>query len=77
MLQSKLERLWSLPAFKDIAMRTDLLDSNYLHKDGVLRVRCQSRRLANTHSCSFKKPKKEVFGTKRIFDLLWGMPGSR
>ena len=38
-LQSKLERLWSVPSFKDIAMRTDLLDSNYLHKDGVLRVR--------------------------------------
>ena len=38
-LQSKLERLWSVPSFKDIAMRTDQLDSNYLHKDGLLRVR--------------------------------------
>ena len=41
-LKSKLERLWSVPSFKDIAMRTDLLDSNYLHKDGVLRVSSQS-----------------------------------
>jgi hypothetical protein len=37
-LKSTLERLWSVPSLKDIAMRTDLLDSNYLHKDGVLRV---------------------------------------
>ena len=28
-----------MPSFKDIAMRTDLLDSNYFHLDGVLRVR--------------------------------------
>ena len=47
-LQSKLERLWSVPSFKDIAMRTDLLDSNYLHKDGVLRVR---KFLSSSISC--------------------------
>ncbi len=37
--KSALERLWSVPSFKDIAMRTDFLDSNYIHKDGLLRVR--------------------------------------
>ena len=46
-LKSKLERLWSVPSFKDIAMRTDLLDSNYLHKDGVLRV---SQSMYSKHS---------------------------
>ena len=64
-LKSKLERLWSVPSFKDIAMRTDLLDSNYLHKDGVLRVSSQS-----TYYPSFYK-KKYSAARGLLFIFLW------
>ena len=37
--QFALERLWSAPSFKDIAMRTDQLDSNYIYRENKLRVR--------------------------------------
>jgi hypothetical protein len=39
LFQFKLYGLWSLPSLIDIAMRNDQLDSNYLHKDNLLRVR--------------------------------------
>ena len=64
-LKSKLERLWSVPSFKDIAMRTDLLDSNYLHKDGVLRVSSQS-----TYYPSFYK-KKYSAARGLLFIFRW------